>query len=513
MFHVSPVARSKSTGRTVPAPVGGWNARDSEAMMPETDALRLDNWLPDTASVKIRKGHSSHATGVTDGVETLWNWASGGSSKLRAAGNDAIYDVTSGGAVGAALKSSMLSNRFQWVAFNTYVIAVNGENDPIKDSGTVVDDIGDGAESAITGSGLTAADLIHVNVFKSRLFFVEKNTMNVWYLAANAIGGTATKLDFSTLTDLGGEMAAMGTWTRDGGDGMDDLAVFITTEGEVIVYQGTDPSAASTWALVGVYKLGRPIGRRCLLSIGPDLIVITEDGFMPLSRVLGSDRVDTAYALSDKIRNALSTAVGAYKANFGWQAVHYPLGRYGIFNIPISSVESHQYILNTTTGAWCRFTNQNALCWVMHQGEPYFGSADGAVYQANDGTSDNTATINADVETAFSYFGAPGRLKKWTMARPMMRSDGAINASLILNTDFRRLSAGGFITPVATAGGVWGVAEWGVAEWASGNTVQTSWQTVRGVGFNASLRIQLKVSAQDVEWLATDYVYEHGGFV
>src|SRR3990167_5059306 len=38
--------RQTSTGRTIPAPVGGWNARDSIAEMPPTDAAVLTNLFP-----------------------------------------------------------------------------------------------------------------------------------------------------------------------------------------------------------------------------------------------------------------------------------------------------------------------------------------------------------------------------------------------------------------------------------------------------------------------------------
>jgi hypothetical protein len=44
---------------------------------------------------------------------------------------------------------------------------------------------------------------------------------------------------------------AMGTWTLDAGYGVDDYAVFITNNGEAIVYKGSDPSDPNDWSLIG----------------------------------------------------------------------------------------------------------------------------------------------------------------------------------------------------------------------------------------------------------------------
>jgi hypothetical protein len=57
--------------------------------------------------------------------------------------------------------------------------------------------------------------------------------------------------------------------------------VFVTDQGEVMVYRGTDPSSASTWALIGIWIVGAPIGNRCLMKYGGDLLVLTLDGLDP----------------------------------------------------------------------------------------------------------------------------------------------------------------------------------------------------------------------------------------
>ena len=116
-----------------------------------------------------------------------------------------------------------------------------------------------------------------------------------------SVAGTVATFDLASIAQKGGSLQAIGTWTRDGGDGSDDLAVFLTSEGEAIVYAGTNPGSADAWNLVGVFNIGRPIGRRCVEKVGADLIVTTENGFLPLSKILPLGLSAPSAAISDKI--------------------------------------------------------------------------------------------------------------------------------------------------------------------------------------------------------------------
>lgn len=500
-------ARGRATARSTPAPVGGWNARDSLADMKPHEAVLLDNWFPQTSNVRIRRGFAAHAAGVGSGaVESLMEFASGASRVLLAAGGGAIYDASSTGAVGAALGSGFANDRWQHVNFANHLILVNGADTPRKFDGTTL------ATTTITGLG--AADLVHVNEFKSRLFFVEKDTLHAWYLGVAAIAGAATKMDFAWLCKLGGSLAAMGSWSRDGGAGVDDFAVFVTTMGEVLVFQGTDPSSADTWALVGVFRIGAPVGRRCLFKLGPDLVVLTADGFVPLSRLLPVDRSAPQFALSDRIGNTVNAAVREYGGNFGWQGVLYPKGGMALFNVPVASVRgAQQYVMNTVTGAWCRYTGMNASCWSVFNDNLYFGGANGGVYKADTGTSDDGADIEAQAKSAFTYFGAPGRLKRFTLVRPNLATDGAAPVALDLNVDFEDRAPASAPTFAGGGGSVWDVTAWDAGEWGDNAQVAKDWISVTGLGYAAALRIRIHTDALTVSWQSTDWIFEPGGLI
>jgi hypothetical protein len=129
--------------------------------------------------------------------------------------------------------------------------------------------------STIAITGVTTTTLSNISLFKNRVWFIQKDTLKAWYLPTGAVGGVAQVLDMSQICKYGGTLVDLDTWTLDAGYGADDNLVFVTSNGEVIVWRGTDPSSDATWALAGVWKLGSPVGNRCMLKYSGDLLLIT----------------------------------------------------------------------------------------------------------------------------------------------------------------------------------------------------------------------------------------------
>lgn len=51
---------------------------------------------------------------------------------------------------------------------------------------------------------MTPEDLNYVWVYKNRLFFVEKDSLNAWYLPVDSIGGAAEKFPLGGVFTRGG---------------------------------------------------------------------------------------------------------------------------------------------------------------------------------------------------------------------------------------------------------------------------------------------------------------------
>ena len=499
--------RRVSQTSSLAAPVGGWNARDAVATMPPLDAVIMDNVWPTTSDVMLRKGYTEWASGMTGEVETLMAYQSTTGSEFFSVASGDVFDITASGAVGAPVVTGLTNSRLQYVnvsnAGGSFLIAVNGEDDPLLYNGTTW------ANTAITGP--TQADFIHINLFKNRVWLVEKESLSVWYLAVDAISGPASELNFQSVATKGGYLMAMATWTIDAGEGVDDYAAFVTSEGEVIVYQGTDPASASTWALKGVWQLGSPIGRRCFLKYGGDLLLICFDGVQPMSKALQSTRVDPRQAITDKIQGAMSDAATAYSANYGWQLDLCLNNSRIMLNVPVGQGVQEQYAMNTITGSWCRFTGMKANVWEQYLNISFFG-ANGSVHKFWDGQNDDGEIITGDVLQAFSTFGNPGVTKRWTMAQLFFSSSGqpAISASVNVDYDTTTSSANVNFSPVSY--GIWDLGLWDVALWGGGLVAYNPYVGLTGIGKSAGMRLVMVSDQVEIHWQATNFVYEPGGF-
>lgn len=501
-----PMPRGRSRAHTIPAPVGGWNARDSLADMPPQDAVQLENWFPNTTSVDLRNGYTQHATGLGSQVETVMAYTGSTTEELFGiTANGRIYDATASGAVGAADVTGLSNGRWQYVNIATpggnFLWLCNGVDAPYTYNGSAW------ANPSI--SGVTATELINVNLHKNRLWAIQVGTLKAWYLPVQSIAGTMAALDLSSFCTRGGYLVAMATWTVDAGYGVDDMAVFITSEGEVLVYRGTDPSSASTWALVGVYWIGAPIGRRCFVKYQGDVLIICEDGVYPLSGALQSSRVQPQVALSFKIQQATSMAVSLYGSNFGWQLLPYPNQNMLFLNVPVSTGNNQeQYVMNTITKAWCNFSGWNANCWELFQENPYFG-ANGFIGKAWSGTSDAGTAIQANGLQAFNYFRTPSELKRWTMMRPIFSVTGTPSLYANVNVDFDLSDTTATLSFSPITQSVWDTAVWDTGTW-TGTAILKNWQGATGVGYCAAPRVKSAASSISVSWMSTDLVYESG---
>jgi len=305
----------------------------------------------------------------------------------------------------------------------------------------------------------------------------------------------------------------MGTWTLDAGQGADDYAVFVTSMGEVIVYNGTDPSSATTWALKGVWQLGQTFNRKCFFKWSGDLLLLTQDGLVPLASALQSSRLDPRVNLTDKIYYPISLAATNYYSNFGWQIQYFASENMLILNIPVTT-GIEQYVMHTITKSWARFTGIQAYCWEVSGDNTMHFGGDGFVGNFYQSLSDAGTNITATVQQAYSYFDSPGQNKRFTLVRPILQSDGGVPSVLCgLSVDFQPIDNSGAVSfnPTTQTVGLWDSGKWDANKWGGGLITSRIWQGVTGIGFAGSINLVAVAQGIDLHWASTDYVFEPGG--
>lgn len=488
----APRRRQIADGKTVPAPVGGWDAVSPLADMPADRAITLTNFFPQPGYVELRRGHYIHAGNMGSGpVESLmaYNGATPATSKLFACANTSIYDVTTGSPSSADV-AGLTNNRWQYINFSTsagkYLWCCNGYDDPRHYNGSAW------AAPSLSVTTFSASDIVHVNAHKQRIWVIFRDSTTAGYLAASSIAGTVTNFPLGSYLTKGGHLVAMATWTIDGGDGVDDKAVFISSEGQCIVFSGDDPSSSTTWGLQGVYNLGPPIGRRCFTQVAGDLALVNVDGVLPLSRALNVDRsAAPQIAITARINSAMNAASRDYKNNFGWEVTPYQAGTMAILNVPLQQgSEQQQYVMNTLTGAWCQFTGQNANCWAVFNNRLYFGGNDGNVCRADVGSIDVDSIITGSGQTAYSYFGSAGQQKLFGMAQPLLTTSSSARPAVGISTDFKDNADLGTPTAAETSDAVYDSAIYDTDVYAVESRSLADWTGLSGYGQCASIHFR-----------------------
>jgi hypothetical protein len=381
-------AGRKAQSITLPAPVGGWNTRDALAAMPPGDAQAIVNLFPSATSVDLRKGYDLqrtivYSTGPSVDVETAAGFVRYGETSLWAVGKveglnrSVLEDVVAGTEVTWADSLSGMTSYVQFAnSGGNYVCAVFPNSGATDTYYTY-----DGTTWVAQGGSVSGSSSFRtIAAFQNRLWFTKGTTdLNAYYLATQAITGAPTAFQLGGYATKGGGLFGIGTWTLDGGvGGTDDLIVFVTTNGQAIVYQGTDPSSAASWRLVGVFDLSRPIGPP--FKYGADLLVPCEDGLFSMAEVLRGN-TGTEFAISDKVRTAwqaaaagaaysVSNVTSAYSPKFNMIVVNFPTSAF----VVTGRQTSQWFVMNTITKAWTLFTGLDAWAVDVMAGDIYFAN-------------------------------------------------------------------------------------------------------------------------------------------
>ena len=543
---------------TFPAPVGGWISNRSlatpGARLPDgskvNGAYLLENWFPTSTGVRMRAGSDIFATlGLGDkDVVSMFAYVNGNNRKFFASTADALYDITSPasptnqvlvddlgntivddlgneiiGLVSVPVAVSPLAGG-NWVseqfatAGGIFLRCVNGADTPLVFDGTSWS-----TSPAITGTGLDPTALSYVWSSHRRLYFVERDSLNAWYLPADAIGGVATKIPLGGVFSRGGSLLFGSSWSLETGGadgaGLSVQTVFVTTEGEVAVYQGTDPASTSTWSLVGVYRIGKPRGAKAHIRAGGDLVIATDIGFLPLSTAVQRDFAALApAAISYPIEEAWKEAV-RLRSSGGWACALWPTRQMVMVAPPTPAGSLGElFPANARTGAWGHYTNWNVTCLQLFGDRMFFGSTKGLIVEAEVTGFDQGLPYTAACVPLFDSLKAPLSLKTSLLMKATLKAPAEVIPQMSLQADFV-VSLPSSPDAAAVAGGsLWGTAIWGQSVWGAQTTLNVygRWQSVGGAGYAIAPATQItsgNLAPPNVELVRVDMTYDQGEIV
>ena len=498
-----------------PAPTKGLVRSGNFVAAPPDAAEVLDNFIPTTTGARQRGGATLHAT-VDAPVVQLMNYRSGALENLFAATAGDVFDVSAPVdplVAPTADLTGLGSGDWSFLQFATpggeFLWMCNGVDSARTYDGAAW------ATPAITG--VASADLSFAWAHKKRIWAVEDGTLSAWYLPVNSIAGAMAEFPLQGVFRLGGQLLLGGTWSIDSGDGLDDNMVFVTSEGEIAVYQGTDPAVAADWALVGTYRVGRPLSKNAWFRAGGDFMLLTEDGIVSVSEALQKDRAALmTSAITAPIEELWQATVANRSAASKFPVSIWPTRTLLLIGTPAVGGTNISLVANTRTGAWARITGWDVQCLAIFDDVVYFGTASNTIAKADTGGSDMDVAYTSVCVPKFQELGSPNE-KIALHARVLYR---AAEVTPVRLTCFANYAVGSLpsVSAIGTESGTtWGGgAKWGGgSKWGSTSTkiAASDWQAVSGMGFSLAPCLVVtsnRLSQPDFEITSIQLRYEVG---
>lgn len=510
----------------LPAPIGGINAVGLLAAGEATDSIFQYNLIPAAYGVAVRQGYVPWATSVGTGkVGTVmpYTGSNTAANKLFCATTDGIYDITTQGISNPTVQITFGSQDANSgigspVAFTTtaahylvYADETNGYYLYTEGTGWAKIALGTGAGQV---SVVDPASFAFATVYMQRLWFVVRGSSQAVYMGIGSVFGPATVFDFSNKFRKGGSLVALYTWTFDGGDGVNDYLVAISSAGDVVLYQGIDPTTAGSFNLVGNWYIGAtPSGRRIAGTFGGDLYILSVYGILPLTRLISGVLVQNeTNQVTAKITPLINQVMATAFALQGWEMQLISSQNLLLLATPkMTGLSYLQFVQYLPSQGWANYRDLPYFTGCDWNGQFFFG--DGSVnVNLHTGNADNGVNINWSMLTHFTDAQEPGLNHRVHFIRAVFLSN--IPPAYAVNAKYDYDLTENLTTPIGTGGtgSVWDVGVWDTALWAGG-TIASSLVT-GGAGLGRAMAIAMNGNSKTpTTLLRFDVMYDTGGML
>lgn len=528
-----PVQRASIQNAPYLCPVEGINAISSLADPFYRDAIYSFNMVPSQYGMRVRDGYQEWCTNVgTDGVRTIIPYVGTDTSedKLFAAASNAIFDVTASSTSPASVLAFGTVDDMSGYGVFVNFINLGGakfllycdESNGYKLYTQSSDTWSTVASGTAAGQidGVNPANLAFCMIWKSRVWFVEKNSGNAYYLPVGQVTGKVTKFDFSNKFKYGGHLVGLWNWTVDGGEGIDDYLVAISSAGDVVVYKGTDPDTDISQK--GVYYIGPPpAGRRCAGAFGGELYLLSSYGLLPISKLMsGQVVIDTSIYVSRKITPLINIEMFQSRTDLGWEIKLLPSQNLLLISTPKrDNFDYIQFVQSIDTRGWALYRDFPYMTGDVWNSQFYVGTTDNRVIIHTGSLDDVTLAApeeGTDIEwsllTWYNDLQSSAANKIVQLIRPTFVAEKAPSYACTARFDYDLIEIIAVPVAITPIGSVWDVALWDTAVWGVGLSPYNPLSG--GVGQGRAIAIALRgTSSADTVLIKFDVAYTTGNIL
>jgi hypothetical protein len=319
----------------------------------------------------------------------------------------------------------------------------------------------------------------------------------------------------------GGELLFGATWSLNAGSGLGDVCLFVTSKGEIAVYEGLTPADMT---LSGLYQIGTPIDKNSWFRSGGDLVIMTRDGAVPVSAAIDNDRA----ALKGK--RALTLPIEPE-----WQRIirlrigsgeRFPVALWQsrgmlVVGLPRKSGEDIDCLIaNAVDGTWAKFIGWDIRALCVFGDDLYFGTGDGAIKKAETGGSDDGDAYTCVYVPSFDNLGNPNE-KAACHARIIARTNFPFSVQMFACADYALEVPPPLPAGLTSAGSFWDVNLWDAGDsiWTGSdeaNEAELHWQSCAAVGHSLTPGVAITIGQDEepeFELIGIDLQYENGSVI
>lgn len=529
-------------GFTMPPPSSGLDLVSPVDNMEPSAALELINIFPGAGAPTVRLGYQQFNSSGDSIPSTQIHFMHeyplpNGTSLLIVATRYKLFAINENGVVTEITKSGgYLGGDWNKELFGQRIYLANSNGDVpqvYNGTGTAVD------ITASSGPSGGLGDLVNVASYRERLYFVERNSMKMWYhksVRQLFITGTPAldSYDFQFIMRRGGYLLFTGSYTNLKNVTAQDLFMAVSSEGEIVMYSGYSPDDPD-WTLVAHFIIGKPLGPKAFVRVNNDIWIITQQGIVPVSALFELDPQQALNVVSLRINPLISQYATVTPFSEMWNGFFWPAGRRVYIQIPEANNAASFLVYAIDTKSWSQFslnTNQHSVASGKFLNLPFYASATGIVYKGETGYVDavNLSGVGESISfsgrTAFSFYGSRGNYKAFKDIRPLLRARRGVTLNLGLDTDFRRLSYSANSSIVSVAQNTTFTA-WSINGTVSGNPGFVPWGSpwsgdleyifdrfaIKGQGHSASVKFSGSIKNTALQILGFEIRYDIGGQV